>query len=109
MIGGCRDRVVGTGAPQLREHRAHEPKTFAWSRSDKLLVRAGVTDGLARRIDAAGKGRIRDNSSSPYLVDQLVLADHPVAVFEQVYQQIKDLRLDRHAAVATAQLPKVRI
>jgi hypothetical protein len=73
------------------------------------LVGASVADRLARSIDAAGKRRICDNSPSPDIVDHVVLADNPVAVFKQVYKEIEHLRLDGHAAPATAQFPAIRV
>src|SRR5262249_45666013 len=53
------------------------------------------SDRAARRIDPVEQGRSRDGPALPDLGHQLVLADHPVAVPDQVNDQIEDLRLER--------------
>jgi len=100
---------IACRAAQLRVDRAHESKTLAWNRSNKLLVGAAVADRLACGVDAAGKRRIGNAASAPDLVDQIALADDPIAIFEQVYQEVEDLRLDTYSANAAAQLASIGI
>jgi hypothetical protein len=57
------------------------------------LIAAIVIDCAARGIDAARYGGFRDDSPAPDGGQKLVLGDNPVAVGEQKFQKIEDLRL----------------
>jgi len=109
MIVGYRDGTVGARATKPGNYRAHESKALAWNRSDKLLVGTSIANRLARGIDAAGQRRIRDNSPTPDLVNQVILADHSIAILEQKYQEVEDLGLDGDAPPAAAQLAQICI
>ena len=50
-----------------------------------------------------------DDAAVPHRLDQIVLGDDMVAVFDQMNQQIEHLRLDRDAFAAAGQLAKVDI
>jgi hypothetical protein len=43
------------------------------------------------------------------MLEHIVLADHPMAIFQKIAQQVEHLRLDRNAFAAAAQLPPVGI
>ena len=70
----------------------------------RALIPAAVADSPANRVDPAGQRRLRDDSSLPDIVEQIVLADDPVAIFHEILQQIEHLGFNRHPLAATAQL-----
>jgi hypothetical protein len=109
MVGRWRDKTVAAQAAELRDDRTHESKTLSWNRADELLVGTTVTDRLARGVNAAGQRRLCDNSPLPDPIDQIVLADDPIAIFEQVHQQIEYLGLDGDSFAAKAQFPPIGI
>ena len=84
-------------------------KPFARDGADQRLRAAAVADRLARGIDPAGQGQLGDMPPLPDLVDQFVLADHAIAVFHQMDDEIEHLRLQRDRHVLPAQLPRVGI
>src|SRR5262245_22397182 len=90
-------------------HVANEAQALAWDRPHQLLLIAAIADRLAHRIDAAVEGRIRNNPATPYGRDQIVLADHAVAILDEIDQEIENLRLDRDDRAARAQLPALRV
>jgi hypothetical protein len=65
---------------------------------------AAVADGSARRVDAAGQRRFRDDPPAPDRLQEIVLADDAVAILHQIDQEVEDLRLDRDQPGAVAQL-----
>ena len=71
-----------------------------------FCVLAGVADRLARGVDAAGQRGVRHDAAAPDRGDQIILADDPVAIVDQIDQQVEDLRLDgnerRRCAAARA-------
>src|SRR5690606_2128903 len=73
-------------------------------RLDVALGLAVVVQGLPRRLDAAGDGRVGDDAPLPHLVDDFVLRDHAIAVLDQQRQQREDLPLERPRIAARAQL-----
>jgi len=62
--------------------------------ADRLLACAAVADRPPRRVDAAGQRRCGDDPAAPDGLQEVVLADHTIAVIDQIEQQIEDLRLD---------------
>jgi hypothetical protein len=72
--------------------------------ADQALILAGVADGAPRRADPRAERRLRDDTSLPDGVDQLVLAHHSSAVPDQVEQEVENLRLDGNDPIASAQL-----
>ena len=73
------------------------------------MILAAVADRLARGVDPARQRGFGDDAAIPHRLDQIVLGDDVVAVFDQVNQEIEHLRLDRHALAAAGQLAKVDI
>jgi hypothetical protein len=55
---------------------------------------------LARGVDAAGERRVRDDAPLPDRIDQIVLADHPLAIADQILQQVEHLRHHRRSMTA---------
>jgi hypothetical protein len=109
MIRSSRGSFPGAGAYRLRVYRANESKAFARNRPDKFLARAAITDRLARGVDTAGQRRFRDSSAVPDFIEKVILADHTIAIFEQVYQEVEDLRLDRYPPAVTAEFASIDI
>ena len=70
---------------------------------------AAVADRLARGIDAAGQRRLRHDAAAPDRRDHVVLADHAVAVLDQIDQQVEHLRLDRDALALAMQFAPVDV
>ena len=119
-MAGCSGSPVGSsgwGAARvrfaavrgLRLHVADEAKTFSRKGADHDLILAAVADRPARGVDPARQRGFGDDAAIPHRLDQIVLGDDVVAVFDQVNQQIEHLRLDRHALAAAGQLAKVDI
>ena len=94
---------------RLRLHVADEAKTLARDGADHGLILAAVADRLARGVDPARQRRFGDDAAVPDRLDQIVLGDDVVAVFDQVNQQIEHLRLDRDALAAAGQFAEVDI
>jgi len=86
-------------------HRCDEANTLSCECTDKVLLFPGVADCLSRGIYPAGKGRLRNYSAAPHGRNEVVLADHAIAIFDEVDQNIENLRLDGHKLIAPAQLP----
>src|SRR5882757_9027619 len=73
-------------------------------RANQVLVVAIVPDGTPRRTDTGTERSIRDDAALPDRFDQLVPADSPVAVADQVDEHVKYLRLDVNNLAGAAQL-----
>ena len=58
------------------------------------LPLAVIADRPSHRRDAAGQSRFRDDAPAPDRSEEIVLADHPVPIFDQIDKKIKDLWLD---------------
>src|SRR5207249_570280 len=96
-------------AAAQRLHVADETKTLSRNGADHGLILAAVADRPARGVDPARQGGFGDDAAVPYRLDQVVLGDDVVAVFDQVNQEIEHLRLDGDALAAAGQLTKVDI
>ena len=53
-----------------------------------------VADGLPGGGNPAGERGIRDDAAMPHVLNQIVFADHPIAMADHVLQKIENLRLD---------------
>ena len=53
---------------------------------------AGVADRIPGGVDSAGQRRFGDDTAVPDRLDQIVLADDPLAVLDQIDQQVEHLR-----------------
>ena len=96
-------------APSSVDRGADEAVAAARNRPDELLLAAGVADRGARRADAAGQRRQRHDPSVPDNLEQLVRADDPVLVHDEMRQKLEDLRLDLHRAASPHQLDPLQV
>jgi hypothetical protein len=64
--------------------------------ADQLLLVAAITDRFPRGIDTTCKSRVRHDPTGPNCTDEIVLADDPIAVLDQVNQEVEYLRLNRN-------------
>ena len=62
-------------------------------RIESLLLTA-VADRFARGVDACGQVRLRNETSGPNRVQQVILGDDALSILNHVNQQIENLRLD---------------
>jgi len=69
------------------------------------LVADGVTDG----VDPAAEGRVRYDPPVPDTIDQVVLRDNAVAVFDEIEEHAKNLGLDSNGIPGAVQLVSLRI
>ena len=67
------------------------------------LRSAIITKHAAYRIDPRRYRRVRDNPPVPYRVQQIVLADHPIAVPYKKGKQVERLWLEVDQFCATTQ------
>jgi hypothetical protein len=72
--------------------------------ADHPLGAAAVADRLAGRLDPAGQRRVGHEAAAPDLVQQLGPGDDPVAVADQVGEDLEHLRLQVAGDAAAAQL-----
>src|SRR5262245_35312221 len=92
-----------TRCPLLRDP-AHEAKPLARDRTDRVLLLAVVTDRLAGEIDVARECRFRDDSPGPDGRQDVILADHTLAVLHQIHEKVADLRVNRNPLAPKHQL-----
>jgi hypothetical protein len=74
---------------------ADEADAFADDRADQPLLIASVADDPSDGVDTARKRRFRHDPPAPDRGQQIVLADHAIAISDQEHQQIEHLGLDR--------------
>src|SRR5262245_4137690 len=73
---------------------ADEAKPPLVQSADEALVAAAIAERAPCRADAGVERRLRDDAALPDDVEQLVFADDPVAIANEVNEQIEHLRLD---------------
>src|SRR5262249_15288100 len=83
---------------------ADKAKSAFVQRADEALVVAAVAERPPCCADAGAQRRLRDDAALPNHVDQFVLADDPIAVANQVNEQIEHLRLDVNGRAGASQL-----
>src|SRR5712664_2145202 len=83
---------------------ADEAEAFTCNGTDQRLSLPAVADRAARCIDLAVHRRFGNNSTSPDCFEQIILADHTLAVPYQVDQQVEDLRSHRNQLGPAPQL-----
>ena len=76
---------------------------------DQSLIPTIVADRGAHRIDACIQGRVGNDTTLPNRSKQIVLADHAVAVADQIHQQVEHLRLDSNRLIRSPQLAAIDI
>src|SRR5262245_5936347 len=51
-----------------------------WPKADEALLLTAITDYLAHRIDVAVQGGIGNDATAPHGCDQVIFANHTVAI-----------------------------
>ena len=90
-------------------HCAHEAEALASKGLDQTLLCAAVADRVAGRIDPRSQRRFRNDAVAPDRRDQFVLAGDPIAVFDQVGQELEHLGFDRNCNGAMMQLAPIGV
>ena len=86
----------------------HEAKATARDRLDPLLALSVIVNGRASRTDTRADRRIRYDPTVPHRRDQFILRDNPIALFQEIADQIEDLRLDRAWSPRREQLARLQ-
>src|SRR5262245_43668808 len=100
-VGG---RVDFVWFDRLSLHLADETESLPSACADVLLPLTAVANSAARGVDAIAQRRFRYDPSLPDGRQQLVLADHVIAVLDQMQQQVEDLRFEMHRLAVAGQL-----
>ena len=95
--------MASLSSPWTRGMRAFEAAAL------KALARLAfeaVAEGLTGRLDPAGEGRLAHEAVAPHVVEQLFFGDHPIAVDEEIREDVEHLWFDgdRHPASASTSL-----
>ena len=90
-------------------HDTYETHAFARQGADETLVFSGITNGASNGVHAGAQCRFRDDPPIPDGGDQVVLADNPVAVLDQIFEEIEDLRGNGDLLRPATQLAPVRV
>lgn len=90
-------------------YRADEANTLARDGPDQPLLIATVADRFARGVDTAVESRVRYDPAAPNRSDKIVLANHAVAVLDEIQQHVEHLRLKRDELRAPPKLLAIRI
>jgi hypothetical protein len=101
-LDGC---AFGRPFPDIGD----EAESLAGDGLDQALLLAIVPDHLARGVDVAGEGRFGDDARTPDLLQQIVLADDPVAAHNEIGEEIENLRANRDRLGLPQQFPAVEI
>jgi hypothetical protein len=88
----------------LLTYIANEADALARQRLDEPLILAVIANRGASGMDMGVQRGLGDDAALPDGPDEIVLADYPFAVRNQIEQEIEDLRLDRNRTVTAAQL-----
>nr|WP_235008580.1 hypothetical protein [Candidatus Halocynthiibacter alkanivorans] len=87
----------------------HKPEPHAIYRPDHLLRATIVTNRTASQFDPAGYSCVRYCPPLPDLRDQFILGDHPIMIFDQHFEQQKNLWFQRDQLSLITQLKPVRV
>ena len=83
-LSGDVDRGLGGAAAFRALYDADETQALARHRADQPLNLTAVTYSPTCRADTAGKGRFGDDPAAPNRRQEVVPADHAVAVLHQI-------------------------
>jgi hypothetical protein len=75
-------------------HRAKEPKTLPGESPNEALLSAIISNGVSDHPNPAAQRGFGDDAPAPHLGDQIVLADSPVTIANQMKKQVEDLRFE---------------
>ncbi len=98
-------RVARAGAPD----RAREAVTASADGLDGVVRVCVLAKDLAGSAYGPGYRRVVHVLTRPEGVEELFLADDPVAVLDQVADRVEDLRLEGHFLVGSAELVRARV
>jgi hypothetical protein len=90
-------------------HGTDEANSLAWNGADEPLFLAVVADRVSGGVDPAIQRRVRDDTPTPHQRNEIIPADHAIAVFQQVDQQVENLRLHRHQFAAAVQFAAIDV
>ena len=90
-------------------HGRYKAESLTMDSLDAPLALAVIAKRLARRLDPAGDGRLRDNAPVPHLLNDFILGYQTLIVFDQQSEQGKHLGFDGANFLALPQLNLGRI
>ena len=114
LHAGVRDRQPGdrgrgggsvAGVARRFPELTDKPKASTRYRPDELLASTAIADCTPCRADSAGDRIFGHHAALPDGLHQLVLADDPVAVPDELDQHVEDLRLDVAGGAGQARWP----
>src|SRR5207302_2802236 len=77
--------------------------------ADQSLAVPAVAKRAPSGADTGADRRLRHDPALPDRVDQLVLADDPVAIADEENEQVENLRLEVHDRTRAPQLPPRKV
>ena len=80
-----------------------ESESTLTQRANEALVVAAAAERPPGSADAGPERRLRDGTTVPDCLDQLILAHDSVAMLDEVNDQLKDLRLDVNNRASSSQ------
>ena len=109
LVGWLQPVDGGFRAASMHMDVADEAKALACDGADHGLILAAVADRLAGGVDSAGQRGFGDDAAIPDSLDQVVLADDPLAVLDQKDQEVEHLGLDGYSFAGAGQFAEVDI
>ena len=86
-----------------------KPQPVAVHGLNHVLRAPTVAHRPAHRLDAGGQGFLPHVLVGPHLRQDLVAADHPVALLDEIHQDLKDFAPQRDAHATPAQFVALRV
>src|SRR5215207_9868492 len=87
----------------------NEAVAAAVHRADDVLEPPVVADRPPGGLDPARQRRLADEPVTPHCVEELVLGDHPVAMADEVDEDVEHLLLHRPAHACSPELVQLEI
>lgn len=101
--------VLRFGLSAFDVDRCDPTNTFLGKGADEILLLAAVANSLAYCVDATGQGRFRHDAATPDRCDEVVLADDAMSIFDEIDQDVEDLRLDWNHSAGRAQFAALAV
>jgi hypothetical protein len=86
----------------VRHHSRHKAVAVTVARLNASLRAPVVANRLACQLDAVLQGRIADERLGPYLLGQLLLGNHPVAMLKEVDEDLENFGLEPDGLIGAA-------
>ncbi len=96
-------RMAAGGAGPAVPDVADKADALAGKRPHQTLRRTVVAERAAHRVDPRRQRRFGDDAPAPHLLQQIVLADDPVAVPHEIAKQIEGFGFEIYNLAAAAQ------